>query len=164
MSETRVLAGALIEKLRQQGKTIATAESCSGGLLAAALTDIPGASEVFGFGLITYSNAAKQRLLGVAAATLARYGAVSPETAQAMAAGLLRQSGADLAIGVTGIAGPGGGSLEKPVGLVYIGLAGPGGVRAVRCQFAGDRQAVRQQTVAQGLALALAALDGKEQD
>ena len=130
--------------------------------LAAAFTDIPGASDVFGYGLVTYSNAAKQRLLQVRAETLAAYGAVSEQTAREMAAGLLALSGADLALATTGVAGPGGGSAEKPVGLVYLAAGGAAGVRVRRCRFAGDRAAVRRQTVAAALELAAAYLDQGE--
>jgi nicotinamide-nucleotide amidase len=109
--------------LRKQGKTIALAESCTGGLVAKRLTDIPGSSEVFLEGWVVYSNEAKMKRLGVRKSALDKHGAVSPEVAQEMALGALKNSGADLAIAVTGIAGPGGGSAEKPVGLVWYGVA-----------------------------------------
>ena len=115
--------------------TISCAESCTGGLFAAALTDIPGISEVFERGLVTYSNRAKMEELGVKAETLDKFGAVSPETACEMASGLAEKTGSDLCISVTGIAGPGGGTAEKPVGLAYIGIAYKGQVKAVKSQY-----------------------------
>ena len=127
--------------------TIATAESCTGGKIAAAITDVPGASEIFGYGMVTYSNDAKIKILGVKAETLAAHGAVSPETAYEMAAGLKRVSGADVAVSVTGIAGPGGGSPEKPVGLVYMGIAYGDDVIVKKNFFQGERDEVRLQTV-----------------
>ena len=149
----------LIGQLTEHGLWIATAESCSGGLLAAALTDVAGSSAVFAYGLVTYSNEAKHQILGVPEATLAEYGAVSEQTAAAMADGLLRLSGADLALVTTGIAGPGGGSAQKPVGLVYIGCAGRSAngrlLRICKCNFSGDRAAVRRQTVDTALKMAL---------
>lgn len=150
-----IYAKTLVEGLAERGQWIATAESCSGGLLAAAITDIPGSSEVFGYGLVTYSNVAKMRLLGVDEQTLLEHGAVSEQTARAMVNGLLRLSGADIALATTGIAGPGGGSTEKPVGLVYIGCANADSCQVQRCQFNGDRAAVRAQTVETALQLAV---------
>jgi len=152
-------AAALVDHLRRRGQTIAIAESCTGGLVAAALTEIPGASAVFGYGLVTYSNEAKQRLLGVEEAVLRQHGAVSEATAQAMARGLLQRYGADLALAVTGIAGPEGGTAEKPVGLVYIAVGARSGIRVERCRFDGGRQAVRRRTVERALALAAALLE-----
>src|SRR3974377_497249 len=116
----RAQAKRLLDLYRGRGMRVATAESCTGGLVAAALTAVPGSSDVFECSFVTYSNDAKQKLLGVAAATLRRYGAVSAETASAMARGALQRSGADCAVSITGIAGPGGGSKEKPIGLVYF--------------------------------------------
>lgn len=117
------------QMLRERGMTIATAESCTGGLIAKSLTDLAGASEVFGFGTVTYANEAKTKLLGVPADMLEQKGAVSPEVAKAMAEGVRRLSGADIGLGITGIAGPDGGTEEKPVGLVYVGVAGENGTR-----------------------------------
>ena len=124
--------GASLEKtvlslLREEGKFLATAESCSGGLIANRLTNIPGSSEAYAFGYITYSNPAKVKLLGVSEADIATHGAVSETVARQMAEGALRESGADIAVAVTGIAGPGGGSENKPVGTAWIGLAEKGG-------------------------------------
>lgn len=116
----------LLDSSRAQGLRIATAESCTGGLIAALLTEIPGSSDVFGRGFVTYSNQAKQDMLGVPAATLRQHGAVSEAVARLMAEGAVRNSTAQLSVAVTGIAGPGGGSEEKPVGLVHIAVARAG--------------------------------------
>jgi len=116
----------LLESSRAQNLRIATAESCTGGLIAALLTEIPGSSDVFGRGFVTYSDKAKQDMLGVPGAVLRQYGAVSEAVARAMAQGAVRNSTAQLSIAVTGIAGPGGGSEEKPVGLVHIAAARAG--------------------------------------
>lgn len=113
----------VVQDLARQGKTLATAESCTGGLLAKRITDQPGASDVFGYGMVTYANKAKERLLGVPHDMLCAHGAVSPEVARAMAQGACKYSGADYGIGITGVAGPGGGTPQKPVGLVYIALS-----------------------------------------
>jgi nicotinamide-nucleotide amidase len=143
----------LLQRYRELGWKIATAESCTGGLIAGTLTAIAGSSDVYDRGWVTYSNEAKREQLGVSASVLEAQGAVSTEVAEAMAKGALHRSQADVAVSVTGIAGPGGGSIEKPVGLVYIGLARKDGWSQVeRCQFGGDRDAVRGQTVARALA------------
>ena len=133
------LQNALVQELIAQGRTVATGESCTGGLVSRRITEIPGASQVFGCGICTYSNQAKQQLLGVSGDTLRRHGAVSPQTAVQMARGARLQGGADLGLAVTGIAGPGGGSAEKPVGLVYIAASTPLGdtVRELRLGHAG---------------------------
>jgi len=136
-----------VEKLIEKKITVATAESCTGGMIASAITDVPGASAVFGYGMDTYSNEAKTSILGVREETLSRFGAVSKETAGEMAAGLKRVSHADVAVSVTGIAGPGGGSLQKPVGLVYMGLAVKDQVFIKKNLFSGNRDEIRQQTV-----------------
>lgn len=134
--------------LRSKSYKLATAESCTGGMISAAMTDLSGSSDVFDRGFVTYSNQAKIDMLGVSPATLTHYGAVSAETAQEMCEGALKHSLADCAIAVTGIAGPSGGSADKPVGLVYIGLAAKGHPSKItRHIFSGDRAAVRQQTV-----------------
>src|SRR5215510_2198698 len=146
-------ARALLDLCRSKTLTIATAESCTGGLVAATLTEIPGSSDVFERGFVTYSNAAKAAMLGVPAATLERFGAVSRETAEAMAKGALAHSPADLAVSVTGIAGPGGSVPGKPVGLVHLAAAS----RSAQCTHQehrfGDigRAHVRRLSVLQAL-------------
>jgi nicotinamide-nucleotide amidase len=149
-------AGALIREFAGKGLRIATAESCTGGLIAASLTDIAGSSDVFERGFVAYSNEAKIELLGVPAALIDKHGAVSEEVAGAMSAGALAHSPADVAIAVTGIAGPGGGTAEKPVGLVYVAAAQRGGGQSVqRHLFDGGRESVRLSAVRAALALAL---------
>lgn len=147
-------AAALLERAGAANLKVATAESCTGGMVAAAITDIAGSSHVFERGFVTYSNEAKQELLGVPGALLAEHGAVSEPVARAMVEGALTHSHADIAAGVTGIAGPGGGTAEKPVGLVYI-AAGRRGQAAIveRHVFPGDRAAVRQATALRALEL-----------
>jgi nicotinamide-nucleotide amidase len=152
------LAGAaarVLERCRARGLTVATAESCTGGLVAGALTEVAGSSDVVDRGFVTYSNAAKQAMLGVAAATLERHGAVSRETAEAMARGALANSPADLAVAITGIAGPGGGSADKPVGLVHFAAAARDGRLIHRERRYGDigRAEVRHRSVAEALAM-----------
>ena len=147
-------AAALLGALQAKGLTLATAESCTGGLIAAALTAIPGSSATVLAGYVTYSNEAKTRMVGVPAAMLAAHGAVSEPVARQMAEGARRDAGADIAISCTGIAGPGGGSAAKPVGLVFIGCAARGQPTHVeRHIFAGDRTAIRAATVAAAFAL-----------
>ena len=125
--------------LRRRGLTLATAESCTGGLLGHRLTNVPGSSDYYLGGVISYSNAVKVAILGVDAETLAREGAVSEVVARQMARGVRRLLRADIGIGITGVAGPGGGSPEKPVGLVYIALSGPWGEHCERCLWPHDR-------------------------
>jgi nicotinamide-nucleotide amidase len=146
--ELRRAAVRVLDLCRARSLTVATAESCTGGLVAAALTEIPGSSDVVDCGFIAYSNEAKQLVLDVPAATLAEHGAVSRATAQAMAQGALAQSGADLAVAVTGIAGPGGGSPDKPVGLVHFAAAREGTLLHREMRF-GDigRAEVRRRSV-----------------
>jgi nicotinamide-nucleotide amidase len=145
----------LLDACRRRGLTVATAESCTGGLVSGALTEIPGSSDVVDRGFVTYSDAAKEAMLGVPAAVLERHGAVSRETAEAMAVGALGNSRADLTVAVTGIAGPGGGSAEKPVGLVHFAAAARDGRRIHREKRFGDigRSTVRAQSVAEALAM-----------
>ncbi|TPM35823.1 CinA family protein [Mesorhizobium sp. B2-3-5] len=154
------LAIALFEACRKRGIMVATAESCTGGMIIAALTDIAGSSAVVDRGFITYSNEAKMDMLGVGAATLDAHGAVSRETAVEMAAGALARSRARLTLAVTGIAGPGGGSIEKPVGLVWFGVGLNGKiVTAERMLFADKgRDFIRRETVRHALELGLKAL------
>lgn len=131
--------------LLAKGLTLCAAESCTGGLVMHRLTEIPGSSAYVLGGVVAYANEAKESLLGVRRATLIAHGAVSDETAEEMARGALNAFNADLAISITGIAGPGGGSALKPVGLTYIGVAARGGICAVqRCLFSGDRAAIKQ--------------------
>lgn len=144
----------IAEELLRRGERLATAESCTGGWVAKACTDLAGSSAWFECGFVTYSNFAKRDILGVSATTLESHGAVSGQTVQEMVAGVLANSCAQWALAISGIAGPGGGSREKPVGTVWLGWAGPGGWQQARSfHFSGDRDAVRRQAVA-------AALDG----
>jgi nicotinamide-nucleotide amidase len=151
----REAAKRVLNLCRGRGLQVATAESCTGGLVAAALTEIAGSSDVVDRGFVTYSDDAKRAMLGVPAATLKRYGAVSAQTAKAMAAGALKNSRADLAVSITGIAGPGGGSRQKPVGLVFFAAASRDGRRVARKRLYGNigRRRVRQRSVAEALAL-----------
>lgn len=154
------LAQAIINKACANGAVIATAESCTGGLIAAALTDVPGSSAVLDRGFVTYSNAAKTEMLGVAPALIEKHGAVSAEVARAMACGAVKNSRADIAVSVTGIAGPDGGTAEKPVGLVWFGLAdASGAVRVERRVFTkGGRDFVRAKATETALRLLLTKL------
>ena len=154
------LASALLQACQQRGIMLATAESCTGGMIIAALTDIAGSSAVVDRGLITYSNEAKMEMLGVSAATLQAHGAVSRETVLEMTAGALARSRAGLALAVTGIAGPGGGSPEKPVGLVWFGVALKGGPVAAELNMFADngRDFIRRETVRHALEIGLRAL------
>ncbi|MEO1193270.1 MAG: CinA family protein [Pseudomonadota bacterium] len=153
-------AARLLERCRRVGVTLATAESCTGGLIAACLTEVPGSSAVVERGFVTYSNAAKQQLLGVPEAMIADKGAVSGEVAKAMAEGALAESPATLAVSVTGIAGPGGATPSKPVGLVYFGAARQGRpTRVEKRIFPGNRRAVRVASLQLALTLLDEALD-----
>lgn len=144
----RQLATALLAEYGQAGRMVAAAESCTGGLIAGAITEIPGSSQVFDRGFVTYTNVSKTEMLGVPPSLLIAHGAVSAEVAVAMAAGALAKSKADVAVAVTGVAGPGGGSEAKPVGRVYIATAvRRGAAKAREYTFAGDRTAIRLQTV-----------------
>jgi nicotinamide-nucleotide amidase len=157
-AETLTLAQSVLVACRARGWHVATAESCTGGLVAGALTAIAGSSDVVERGFVTYSNAAKSELLGVPPETIAAHGGVSAETAAAMAEGAVARAPVDLAISVVGVAGPGGGSAAKPVGLVIFGLARRGGPsRTERRVFAGDRSAVRQAALQVALGLLEAA-------
>ncbi len=158
----RETASRVLEAFRARGLKLATAESCTGGLVAAALTEIAGSSDVVDRGFVTYSNEAKQAMLGVPAATLKRYGAVSAQTAAAMAAGALKNSLADVTVAITGVAGPGGGTKQKPVGLVHFAAASRDGRHAARSRRYGKigRRRVRERSVAEALEL-LQLLAGK---
>ena len=145
----------LVAELKERGLTCATAESCTGGSVGGAITAVPGSSAVFLGGVISYANEVKRDVLGVSQDILDTHGAVSPECAERMAAGARNLLKADLAVSLTGIAGPDGGSAEKPVGLVWFGLAAPDGVRTEKVVFGGDRAAVRAQAVDHALGLLL---------
>ena len=147
------LAGIVVEQLVRRDQTVATAESCTGGLIGGELTAVPGSSAAFLGGVVAYSNGSKVRDLGVDPGLLEREGAVSEAVARAMAEGARNRFGTDWGIGVTGIAGPGGGTPEKPVGLVHWAVSGPGGTRASHRIFPGDRASVRRATVAMALDL-----------
>lgn len=146
-----LLAGALVAELLAAGKTLSIAESCTGGWVAKAITDIPGSSGCFAYGIVSYSNEAKQALLRVDPATIREHGAVSELAVREMARGALAVSGADLAVAISGIAGPGGGSADKPVGTVWFSFgsrtSGEAEVDAVLHRLEGDREAVRRQSV-----------------
>jgi nicotinamide-nucleotide amidase len=152
-TDERPLAEIVLDLLAERGWTAATAESCTGGMVAAALTDIAGSSEAFAGGVVAYSNSLKQDLLDVPADVLELHGAVSAETAAAMAAGARARLGADAAVSVTGIAGPGGGSDEKPVGLVYLHVASPAGEDVRRMDIPGSRESVRGRAATAALQL-----------
>jgi len=143
----------LVELLKARGLTCATAESCTGGGVGQAITAVPGSSAVFAGGVISYSNDVKRDVLGVKPATLESVGAVSAETAAQMAAGVRRLLKVELAVSLTGIAGPDGGSQEKPVGLVWFGLATGEGVRTEKAIFRGDREGIRQNAVIHALGM-----------
>ena len=150
----------LAAALRQRGWLLATAESCTGGLIAAACTELAGSSDWFDRGFVTYSNAAKSELLGVPAELIAAHGAVSEPVVRAMAEGALARSAAQVSIAVTGIAGPSGGSADKPVGTVWFGWCVGGATFSERQRFNGERAAVRAQTVAHALQYLLQRLPG----
>jgi len=151
-SNISTLVETLASELKSRGLMMATAESCTGGLIAGACTELSGSSDWFERGFVTYSNAAKVELLGVPAELIDTNGAVSEPVARAMAAGAVAQSSARLAVSVTGVAGPTGGTPDKPVGTVWFGWATPQGVFTEHQRFDGDRAAVRQATVAHALA------------
>ena len=144
----------MINLLKKYNLTVSTAESCTGGLIASAITEISGSSTFFGMGVVTYANEAKMKLLGVKSDTLTAYGAVSEQTAKEMTEGILSLSKSDVSISVTGIAGPTGGTPEKPVGLVYIGISGEFGTFSYENHFSGNRSQVRAQTVEKAFKLA----------
>ena len=151
----RKLAEAVVKDLSDAGKALATAESCTGGWIAKSITDVAGSSAVFGYGIVSYSNGAKESLLGVRSETLEEHGAVSEPVVEEMANGVLHLSGADIAVAVSGIAGPDGGTEDKPVGTVWYAWAVRDGADALidaSCQhFSGDRELVRELTVAHAL-------------
>lgn len=160
MADLQTLSESVGAQLLSRGEWLVTAESCTGGWVAQSITAIAGSSAWFDRGFVTYSNAAKQEMLGVPVATLSRHGAVSEATARAMAQGAIANSRADWAIAITGIAGPGGGSLDKPVGTVCFAWAQrDGGCEAQTCCFDGDRAAVREQSVIHALRGLLARIE-----
>ena len=151
--DERAVAEAVLELTRARDWKLATAESCTGGLVGARLTEVPGASSVYLGGIIAYSDEVKRAQLAVRAETLRTHGAVSAETAAEMAAGARRALPADVAVAVTGVAGPGGGTPDKPVGLVYVAVDSPTGAATERLQIDGDRQAIREQATDAALRL-----------
>lgn len=151
----------VVRLLQERHFTVTTAESCTGGLIAATLVNVAGASDVLCEAYVTYSNEAKQRLIGVCAGTLEQFGAVSGQTAYEMAEGAAQAAGADVALSSTGIAGPGGGTPEKPVGLIYIGCCIQGNVQVRELHFHGDRMQNRTHTVEEALKLAVEMLMNK---
>ena len=144
---------AVVELLKKKGLTISTAESCTGGMTAAKLVNVPGASNVFMEGVVTYSNEAKMRLLGVRQETLETFGAVSRETAQEMAEGGVKMSGSDICVAITGLAGPGGGTDKKPVGLVFMACCLKGRTEIREYHFKGNRDKIREQSMMKALDL-----------
>lgn len=149
----------LVQILTEKGYTITTAESCTGGLISATIVNAPGASAVLNEAYVTYANKSKEKLVNVDKKTLETLGAVSEETARQMAEGAAKASGADVALSSTGIAGPGGGTKEKPVGLVYIGCFVKGKTKVLKCNFEGSRREVREKTVKTAISLAISQLD-----
>lgn len=143
----------IVKELQKRNDTVTTAESCTGGLLAGRILNVCGASEVYNEGYITYSNEAKERLLGVSHSTLEKYGAVSSQTAEEMARGVMRAAKANIGISTTGIAGPTGGTPEKPVGLVYVACAINDEVTVKECRFQGSREENRNAAVEEALQL-----------
>jgi len=152
-TDGRTVEELVLDRCRERGLTLATAESCTGGLIAARLTAVSGASDVLRVGIVSYSNEAKIQQLGVPAELIERHGAVSAEVAEAMARGALEQLGVDVAVSVTGVAGPGGGSVEKPIGLVYFHAEAPDGGRGATFSFPGDRDSIRRRAVVASLHL-----------
>ena len=149
----------LVETFRGRSLTCATAESCTGGGIGALITSVAGSSSVYLGGVVSYANEVKRDVLGVPENVLNTVGAVSAECAEAMASGVRKLTGADFAVSVTGIAGPGGGTAEKPVGLVWFGVASEGGARSEKVVFAGDREEISSQTAAHAIELLLSAAE-----
>lgn len=158
IEEEETLEGVVVKMLEQKNETIALAESCTGGLLAGRIINVPGASNVLGEGFITYSNEAKMKYLGVKEATLKEYGAVSEETAREMAEGVRKASGADIGVGITGLAGPGGETGEKKPGLVYIGVSRRGNTEVQKYDLKGNRAKIRETSVCRALTMIRKAL------
>lgn len=158
---TKPTASEVLAALRQRGLSLATAESCTGGLVGGTLTAVPGSSDTYRGGIISYTNEVKHRLLGVPEELLSQYGAVSAQVAEAMALGAASALGADVAVSTTGLAGPGGDEFGNPVGTVYLACALRGAVRSVSCRFSGDREQVRRAAVETALALLLRTVTGE---
>ncbi len=152
-TEDMTLEESVVSLLARRGYTLTCAESCTGGLLSGRIINVAGVSDVYRAGFVTYADAAKRTLLGVGEATLKQFGAVSPQTAREMAEGAAVAAGADAALAVTGIAGPGGGTPEKPVGLVYIACTVKGKTRVKECRFSGSRRQIRDASVEEALRL-----------
>lgn len=163
-SDLSLLARRLGKLCHEQRIEVTTAESCTGGGIAEAITSVEGSSDYFASGYVTYANAAKTRMLGVEAATLETHGAVSEAVVRAMVTGACRASGADIAVAVSGVAGPGGGSDDKPVGTVWLAWGGVESQRTECLHFPGDRQAVREQAVRQAVARLIVDLDARDSD
>ena len=163
-ADGKSLEECLVEKLAHLGLTITTAESCTGGLIAGTLVNVSGASDVLNEGYVAYSNEAKERLAGVSHDTLEAYGAVSEQTAREMAEGAAKAAKADVGLSSTGIAGPGGGTAEKPVGLVYVGCSVRGKTQVKECRFTGNQMENRQETVKTALTMALEMLEQEDFD
>jgi nicotinamide-nucleotide amidase len=159
--DERTVSEIVLDLCRERGLTLATAESCTGGLVASRLTAVPGASDVFVGGVVAYSNEVKGAELGVPEALIAQHGAVSEEVAAAMADGARSRLDADVAVAVTGVAGPGGGTPEKPVGLVFAHAVGPDGERSVRTELPGDREMIRGRATAASLHLVRRLLESR---
>jgi len=151
--EEPLLEEQIVGLLQEKKLTLATAESCTGGMFASRIIDVPGVSEVFKAGFVTYANEAKQNLIGVKEETLAQFGAVSEQTAREMVLGAIKAGKADMAVATTGIAGPGGGTKEKPVGLVYIACGSADDIIVERCLFSGSRKEIRQASVEHALGM-----------
>lgn len=149
--EEAFLEEQIVALMREKNLTLAAAESCTGGMLSSRMIDVAGVSDVYKAGFVTYANEAKQKLIGVKEETLIKYGAVSEQTAREMVAGALRAAEADMAVAITGIAGPGGGTKEKPVGLVYIACGSADDIIVERCLFSGNRKEIRQASVEHAL-------------
>jgi len=160
-ADTLRLAAVILEKCRKRGLKLATAESCTGGMISSCFTEIPGSSDVFDRGFATYSNAAKHEMLGVDLGLINTHGAVSEPVVQSMAKGAIEHSRAGISVAVTGVAGPGGGTANKPVGLVHIAVSSNFNqlTRHQACHFTGTRSEIRQQTVTWALVLLNDALD-----
>jgi nicotinamide-nucleotide amidase len=159
--DERTIAEIVLDLCRARGLTLATAESCTGGMVAARLTSVPGSSDIFLGSVVAYANEVKEAGLGVPGDLLAAYGAVSAEVAAAMAAGARERLGADVAVAVTGVAGPGGGTADKPVGLVFAHAVGPDGERSVRTELPGDREMIRGRATAASLHLVRRLLESR---